>query len=252
MFSLKTHRDLFEDGEEEDEPDEDVLGLWGSLFWLALLTGLISVVCDGLVDAIEGAARATSMSELFITSVILPNVNNAPEHAVAIRLGYNNKVDAVIAIAVGSASQLGLFLLPLGVLLDWARGGSFDLRLESVEAVGFLLAILFATIALQTGKSTWMLGAALVFVYCAIAASWFYAPATYLETIRGGPNGTQAVISQQLLYAQQLSVVNETPFVAFGNGTPHASIFEHVGAAAVARSVANNVAQNVLLAAPMN
>jgi len=43
---------------------------------------------------------------------------------VAIRFGYNDRLDAVMAIAVGSATQLALAVLPIGVLLNWACGGN--------------------------------------------------------------------------------------------------------------------------------
>ena len=182
VFSLKTHADLIEEGDgdddDDDDDDEDILGLTGSIVVLTVLMAVVSLVCDGLVDAVEGTARASHLSELFIVAIILPNVNNAPEHLVAVRMAWNNKLDAVMAIAVGSSAQLGLFLLPVGVMLDWARGGTLDLNTKPIVALGVMLAVVFSTVATASGKSTWILGIALLACYMAIAMAWFYAPVT--------------------------------------------------------------------------
>ena len=181
LFSLKTHADLVDEGDDDDDDDdddEDVLGATGSVVIMAGLTFLLSLVCEGLVDSIEGAARTSNLSELFIVAIVLPNVNNAPEHLVAIRLGWKNKVDAVMAIAVGSSAQLGLFLLPLGIMMDWAQGGHLDLNCKPIVALGVLLAVIFTTVATSAGKSTWILGLALLMAYSAIAGAWYHAPIT--------------------------------------------------------------------------
>jgi Ca2+:H+ antiporter len=156
--------------------DDDILGLWGSCFWLVVLVVFVTWVSDGLVDSINGAAAASGWSELFITAIILPNVNNAPEHAVSIRLGYKNKVDAVVSICVGSATQLALFLLPCAVLFDWAYGGMMDFHLPGIEATGLMCSVLFATLVLQSGVVTWMHGLSLVVAYLCVGAAWFYQP----------------------------------------------------------------------------
>lgn len=43
-FQLVTHRELYEEGEDDDEDDEDeaILGFYGSILWLAILTVFIS------------------------------------------------------------------------------------------------------------------------------------------------------------------------------------------------------------------
>jgi Ca2+:H+ antiporter len=63
VFQLHTHRHLFEDQKEEpgdgaeDDDDEDeeeaVLGLWGSIFWLGVITVFISFLSEFMVDALE-------------------------------------------------------------------------------------------------------------------------------------------------------------------------------------------------------
>ena len=168
----------FANKKEEEEEDEVVLGTRASLFWLTILAALISWVSNGLVDSIEGAAKKSGMCQLFITAIILPNVNNAPEHAVAIRLGIKDKADLVLSIALGSAAQLGLLLLPAAVILDWFNGGTLNFRIRSVEYQAYVFGVLLAALLLHSGRSTWMLGLTLIIGYVVISCAWFYAPET--------------------------------------------------------------------------
>jgi len=47
--------------------------------------------------------------------------------------------------------------------------GNLTLQLSSVVATGFVIAVIFTTLALQSGKSTWILGTTFLLVYCVIA-----------------------------------------------------------------------------------
>ena len=132
-----------EEEADGDDEEEDVLGLFGSILWLGLLVFLISWVSNGLVESIDGAAKTSGLSELFISAIILPNVNNAPEHMVSISLGLKDKAGLVLAIALGSATQLALFLLPAAVITDWGvMGGALDLRMRPIEGASYVFAVL--------------------------------------------------------------------------------------------------------------
>ena len=72
----------------------------GSVFWLLVISALIALVCNGLVHAIDGAARSTGLSDLFFAGVLLPLVNNAPQTTVAVRAAWNGKIDFVVALII--------------------------------------------------------------------------------------------------------------------------------------------------------
>ena len=101
----------------EHEPGA-VLGLRTALLWLSVTTVLISALSDCLVDAIEGAARQLDISSVFICAVLLPIVGNAAEHGAAIIFAWRNEMELVLGIALGSASQVALLVLPGMVLLE--------------------------------------------------------------------------------------------------------------------------------------
>lgn len=80
---------------EEEEEEESVLGFWGSIVWLALITVLIAVLSDRLVATLQGAAQALNISVAFISVIVLPIVGNAAEHASAVLFAYRNRLVSV-------------------------------------------------------------------------------------------------------------------------------------------------------------
>jgi hypothetical protein len=58
-FQLVTHTHLFE-GEDTGEDEENVLGFWGAISWLGILTIFISLLSEGLVEAIKGRSENRS------------------------------------------------------------------------------------------------------------------------------------------------------------------------------------------------
>jgi Ca2+/Na+ antiporter len=141
LFQLVTHKNLFdaptpppaalaiagggleagaEGGEEEEE--EVVLGFTGGLVWLALVTLAISCLSDYLVNAIQGAAAEWGVPLAFLSVIVIPIANNVTEHAAAVVFAMKNKVDISLGIALGSSTQIAMFVLPLVVLVGWSLG----------------------------------------------------------------------------------------------------------------------------------
>jgi len=72
---LKTHSNLYQ-GEEEDD-DEPQLSLGVSLFLLAAVTIIVSFSADYLVGSIEGIVKSSGLSKTFVGLILLPIVGNA-------------------------------------------------------------------------------------------------------------------------------------------------------------------------------
>ncbi|KAF4651919.1 hypothetical protein FOZ61_010062, partial [Perkinsus olseni] len=68
-----------------------------------------------------------SVSSSFIGVILLPIVGNACEHASAIRMCIIDKPEIAIGIAVGSCTQIALFVVPFAVIVGWCMGVSMDL-----------------------------------------------------------------------------------------------------------------------------
>lgn len=100
---------------------------------------------------------------------------NAAEHGAAVIFAYRNKMDIVMGIALGSATQVALFVLPACVLLGWAMDQPMSLNFEIFEAVSLVLTIVTVTFMLiaSNGQSNWLVGVILISAYLVISMGFW-------------------------------------------------------------------------------
>ena len=75
-----------------------------------------------LVGSIAEAAESIGLSEFFIGAIVVAIVGNAAEHWVAVLVAHKDKMDLAVNIAIGSSTQIALFVAPLLVLLSFPFG----------------------------------------------------------------------------------------------------------------------------------
>ncbi|XP_072070589.1 vacuolar cation/proton exchanger 3 isoform X2 [Arachis hypogaea] len=179
IFQLWTHRTLFEaededgDGENGSDDEEAVIGVWSGVAWLAGMTVFIALLSEYVVDTIEEASESWGLSVSFLSIILLPIVGNAAEHAGAIIFAFKNKLDITLGVALGSATQIGMFAVPLCVLVAWIMGVKMDLNFNLLETGSLALAIIATSFTLQDGTSHYMKGLILLLCYVVIGACFF-------------------------------------------------------------------------------
>ncbi|KAI5426572.1 hypothetical protein KIW84_032130 [Lathyrus oleraceus] len=129
FFQLRSQQNFYtpvdqevDTSENTDEEEEFELTKWEAIIWLAILTVWVSVLSGHFVDAIEGASESLNMSVAFISVILLPIVGNAAEHASAIMFAVEDKLDITIGVAVGSSTQISMFVIPFCVVVGWCKG----------------------------------------------------------------------------------------------------------------------------------
>lgn len=176
-FQLKSHRQLYDipdDAEGSGEESEGVsLSLKGALMWLAALTIFISVLSNYLVDAIEEASTSLNIPLAFISVIILPIVGNAAEHASAIMFAVKDKLDLSLAVAIGSSTQISMFVIPFCVVVGWIAGKPMDLNFQLFETATLFTTVIVVAFMLQEGKANYFKGLMLVLCYLIVGASFF-------------------------------------------------------------------------------
>lgn len=160
FFQLKSHAHIFA-GEQDDAEDgeERVLGRIPALITLALVTVLVSVCADYLVDSIEAVVSRTGMSRTFIGLILLPIVGNAAEHVTAAIVAYKGKMDLAIGVAIGSSLQIAIFVTPFLVILGWIIHEDMTLNFHGFETVVFFISVLVVNYLISDGKSNYLEGA---------------------------------------------------------------------------------------------
>ena len=175
LFSLKTHRDLFNPPYEDEE---DTMG-WSvrrSVILLAVAGVAVGVMSEILVGAIAETSETVGLSEFFIGVIVVAIVGNAAEHWVAVLVAYKNKMDLAVNISIGSSAQIALFVGPLLVLASFVIGPQpMALVFNGFELGAVLIAIFIAQIVTHEGESNWFEGVQLLAVYAVLALAFFFA-----------------------------------------------------------------------------
>ncbi|CAH9138917.1 unnamed protein product [Cuscuta epithymum] len=181
FFQLKSERNLYsstdEEGESNSEGSEEEeapeITHWEAIGWLAILTIWISVLSGYLVDAIEGASASMNMPVAFISVILLPIVGNAAEHASAIMFAMKDKLDITLGVAIGSSTQISMFVIPFCVVVGWFMGKPMDLNFQLFETATLFITVLVVAFMLQEGTSNYFKGLMLILCYLIVAASFF-------------------------------------------------------------------------------
>ena len=176
LFSLKTHREFFGSvthGEEGEEPWP--IGL--ALATLAGVTVLVALVSEIFVESVQEAATAFGMTPAFVGFIVVALVGAAAEMASAFSGAGKNRLDLSVGIALGSASQIALFVAPVLVLLSYFIGPApMDLRFWPGAVVMMLIATLTASLVTNSGRSAWFVGVLVLMVYLIFALTLYLLP----------------------------------------------------------------------------
>jgi Ca2+:H+ antiporter len=179
FFSLKTHRDIFKPGDDDEEEETEGDGPWSirrSVGALAIAGVAVGVMSEILVGSISDASESIGLSEFFIGVIVVAIVGNAAEHWVAVLVAYKGKMDLAVNIAIGSSAQVALFVAPVLVFASFLIGpGPMPLVFNGFELGAILLAALIANAVTQEGESTWFEGVLLLAVYTVFGIAFFAA-----------------------------------------------------------------------------
>jgi Ca2+:H+ antiporter len=178
VFSLKTHRNLLSPPAAASETDA-VLGTIGwtlrkSLLVLISATVLVAVLSEYLVGSIEIAATQMGMSKIFIGVILVAIVGNAAEHSTAILMAMKNKMDLAMNIALGSGTQIALFVAPVIVFASFIIGKPMNLCFSEMELVSIIVSVLILSFVVNDGECNWLEGVQLLSVYSILAVTFYF------------------------------------------------------------------------------
>ena len=139
-------------------PSEGEMNGWSlrlSLVALAIATVTTALVAEILVGSVEVFADQVGLSEFFVAAVIIAIVGNAAEHGGAVVVAYRGKIALAAEIALASAAQVAVFLIPAVALLSWLID-PLALSFRPVEIAALAGATVYAAALLWSGHSSRM------------------------------------------------------------------------------------------------
>jgi len=176
LFSLRTHREEFASaahGEGGEAPWP--IGL--ALATLAGVTVVVALVSEIFVESVEGASHTLGLSSAFVGFIVVSLVGAAAEMAAAFSAARKNRLDLSVGIALGSASQIALFVAPVLVLLSHAIGPEpMNLQFWPGAVVMMLIATLTAFLVTSNGRAAWFQGVLVLMVYAVFALMLYWLP----------------------------------------------------------------------------
>lgn len=175
IFSLKTHKDLFNPVHAADDHAGEPWSVRKAVTMLAIAGVAVGVLSEILVGSISEASESIGLSPFFVGVIVVAIVGNAAEHWVAIYFAAKNKMDLAVNISIGSSAQIALFAAPLLVMISFFVG-DFPMALvfNGLELGAILLAVLIANQVTQEGESTWFEGLQLLAVYVVLGITFFF------------------------------------------------------------------------------
>ena len=176
LFSLHTHRHLYE---EEGKAIEQAEGVWStgkSVLILLVATLGVAWMSDILVGAIDPIAQSFGWTELFIGVVFVAIIGNAAEHASAITMAIKNKMDLALQISIGSATQIAMFVAPVLVFVSLLFQNQMTLVFNIFELMSILLSVVIVNLVIQDGETNWLEGAQLLIAYAIMAFAFYFHP----------------------------------------------------------------------------
>jgi Ca2+:H+ antiporter len=176
VFSLRTHREFFAAAEHGHDA-EDAWPMGTAIAILGVVTVLVALVSEVFVESVQQAAESLGMTPAFVGFVVVALVGGAAEMASAFSGARKNRLDLSVAIALGSASQIALFVAPVLVLLSYVLGPTpMDLRLWPGAVLMMLIAALTAVLVTSNGRSAWFMGVLVLMVYIIFAMTLYLLP----------------------------------------------------------------------------
>jgi len=176
LFSLRTHREFFS-GPTHTDVDDAQWPLALPLATLAVVTVLVALVSEVFVESVQQAATALGISPAFVGFIIVALVGGAAEMVSALSAARKDRLDLSVGIALGSASQIALFVAPVLVLLSYVIGPApMSLQFWPGAVAMMLFSAMTASLVTNTGRSAWFVGLLVVNVYVIFAMTLYLLP----------------------------------------------------------------------------
>ena len=200
-FSLITHKQLFSGGSHAERSPDDELeataleaqnstarelseaeghgegwSIGKSIGVLVVSTVFVALMSEFLVGSVESARETLGLTEVFVGVIVVAIIGNAAEHSTAVLMALRNKPDLSVSIALGSSTQIALFVAPVLVFASYAFGKPLDLEFSIPEVAAVLVSVGIVSQIAGDGESNWLEGAQLLAVYVVLGILFFFLP----------------------------------------------------------------------------
>jgi Ca2+:H+ antiporter len=127
-----------------------------------------------LVGVVEAASEEMGLTDVFVGIIVVAVIGNAAEHSSAVMMAMKDKMDVAFGIAVGSSTQIALFVAPVLMLASLFMDKPMDLVFSPPEVMAVMISVLVVGQISQDGECHWLEGVQLLSVYLILAFVFFH------------------------------------------------------------------------------
>jgi len=175
VFTIRTHRHLFDTVDEFRGTRRSEWSMKKSVLVLLAATLTVAFLGGVLERTLDVAGRQLGLSKLFVGVILFGVITNVAENLSAIAYARQNLIDLSIQIGTSSTIQIGLFVVPILVLLGAATGRPLDLQFTLFELAAMLLPVMIINHLATDGVCNWLEGLLLIALYAIIATAFYFA-----------------------------------------------------------------------------
>jgi Ca2+:H+ antiporter len=175
LFTLRTHAHLFIAGNAAPAQESH----WSVRRAVTVLVGatiMVAALSEWLVTGVTAVTDQLGWTQMFVGVIIVALLGNAAEHVSAVGAALRDQMDLALAISLGSATQIALFVAPVLVLGGSLMGHPLDLLFDTFEVAAVVIAVGIANLLITDGESTWLEGVQLLAVYAILGTAFFLHP----------------------------------------------------------------------------
>jgi Ca2+:H+ antiporter len=177
FFALRTHESLLlSRSAESEESEPPTMKVWQAVALLLLSTLVIALESEFLVGSLTSVTKSLGLTEMFVGVIVVAIIGNAAEHATAVMFAQRNRMDIALNIAIGSSTQIALFVAPLLVFVSAALGHPMTLIFNPFELVCVTFAVTITAVISLDGRSHWMEGVMLLASYIVMGLAFYFIP----------------------------------------------------------------------------
>ncbi len=175
IYTLVTHREIFEFERTEGEGKETPWPIWQSLAVLVVGTALTAWESELVSGVLGQTASRLGLTRFFLGVIVLAVIGNAAEYVAAIYFARRDRMGLVMSITVGSSIQVALLVAPILVLVSYFMGKPMNLVFENPLELVAIAGVSFAVNAIAAdGETTWFEGVLLLATYVILAVAFFF------------------------------------------------------------------------------
>ncbi|KAJ5396500.1 Sodium/calcium exchanger membrane region [Penicillium cosmopolitanum] len=190
-FHMKSHKHLFLSEEEEEQEETHLNEVGGSKSTktpseqsdtskivapsMRLAAAVAATIfCTELIfEGIDDMVDTFGFSRMFIAVILIPIASNSTEGTTVIASARSGDTDSAIRVIVDSLLQIGLFVIPLLVIIGWCIGEPMSLYFDPFQSGMMFLAVLVVNHLLRDGQYAYIHGAMLVALYGSLIVAFY-------------------------------------------------------------------------------